>query len=67
MDVSRELLLAELPLPISGDDPELAAIEIAIAVEESFGIRLSDGEMTAEHLGTASAVAAVVARHIGPD
>jgi acyl carrier protein len=47
-----------------GDDP-VALVEAALFVEEVFGLRLTDDDMTPERLGTMAAITATVIERMG--
>lgn len=54
--------LAELDLD-PGRDAELAAVRIALLLEDVFDITLSDDEITPEHLGSRPSIERLLARH----
>jgi hypothetical protein len=57
-----ELLLADyFSLPARSADPELAVIEAALFIEQTFGINLGDDEITMDTLGTPDAIRRLVA------
>ena len=63
-----DLLLAEIVAELGatrGLDPDLAALRVALAVEDAFGIVLTDAEMTAVELGSPEDIRAVVTKHRG--
>ncbi|WP_156252171.1 hypothetical protein [Pseudactinotalea terrae] len=62
--MDREALVAELPLPLAGDD-DLAVVAIAVAVEDAFDIVLNDDEITHARLGTSAGVLETLRRHLG--
>ena len=60
MTLDRDRVLDELPLPLGPDAGERDAIEIAIAVEDGFQVRLPDEAINVAHLGRRESVAAVL-------
>ena len=57
-----EVLLADyFSLPARSADPELAIIEAALFVEQTFGIDLVDDDITMDTLGTPDAIRQLVA------
>lgn len=61
----RDALLSELPLPMSDKDTVLQALGIAIAVEENFGVVLTDGDISPDALGSVESVSSLLVRHLG--
>ena len=53
--------------PTPPGDPELAVVEAALFVEQTFGLGLSDGEISAESLGSPEAVLLTISRKAGAD
>lgn len=64
MRTSKERLLKELELIAEGDSV-IDALAVAIAVEDIFGIVLSDADLAPEHLCSPDALAATVNRCLG--
>lgn len=60
MTVDEQRLLAELPLPLPPDAGTLAALAIAVAVEDGWGVTLPDDLISVAHLGSRESVAAVL-------
>lgn len=63
--MDREALVAELPLPVAGEEADLEVLAIAVAVEDAFEVVLADDEITRDELGSATAVLRLLERHLG--
>lgn len=53
--------------PSPPGDPELAVIEAALFVEQTFGLGLSDDDISAVSLGSPEAVLLTISRKAGAD
>lgn len=61
-----EVLLADFrDRPSRAEDPELAAAEAALFVELTFGLRLTDADITAERLGSTEALRRLLLDRMG--
>lgn len=56
-------LLAQLPLPLVGEEAAHDALTVAMELEDEFDITLADDELTPEALGDADRVIAVLRGH----
>lgn len=57
---TRILLADFLSRPTRTDDTDLSLIEAALFVEQTFGIQLSDGDISSEALGSREALERLV-------
>lgn len=62
-DVKQRIAELAAIRPDPGDD-EVALVEAALFVEEVFGLRLTDEDMTAERLGTRNAMEQLVLQRL---
>lgn len=60
MTADRERVLAELPLPLGGDAGDLAAIEIAVAVEDALGVVFPDALLDVATFGHRASIEAAL-------
>lgn len=64
MSTPKEQLLEELE-PLANGESVIDALAVAIAVEDTFGIVLSDADLAPEHLCSPAALGATVNRYLG--
>lgn len=63
MASERRTILAELPLPLGPQAGLLAAIEIAVALEDALGVTLTDEQISVARLGQRESIESVLDKH----